>query len=110
VAIRVADGRLGAGTHRHQLTVLTRLLLSILRQRKNLISPTGNLKVRLMSMTLQTRPDLSLSAISIKDSAFETVPLFSDELVAILPPNWGICRGCPHFGPPLILATRVHTA
>ena len=57
-----------------------------------------------MSMTLQmlrtNTPDLSLSAISIKDSAFETVPLFSDELVAILPPNWGICRGCLHFGAP----------
>jgi hypothetical protein len=36
---RRADEWLGAGTHRHQLTVLTRLLLSILRQRKNLISP-----------------------------------------------------------------------
>ena len=64
-----------------------------------------NLKVRLMSMFLQmlrtNTPHLSLSAISIKDSAFETVPLFSDELVAILSPNWGICRGCPHFGAPL---------
>jgi hypothetical protein len=60
-----------------------------------------NLKVRLMSMTLQmlrtNTPDLSPSAISIKDSAFETVPLFSRHSAAKL----GDMQGVPALRCPL---------
>src|SRR5689334_6172325 len=48
-----------------------------------------NLKAGLTATTLQLLKanalDLGLCAIPVEDPAFETVPLFKDELVAILP-------------------------
>src|SRR5262249_59821824 len=51
------------------------------------------LKAGLSTTTLQMLKtnalDLGLCALPIEDPAFETVPLFKDELVAILPPALG---------------------
>jgi DNA-binding transcriptional LysR family regulator len=72
-------GRVRIGT---SMTILMYLLPPILRQ-------LVNLKAGLTATTLQLLKanalDLGLCAIPVEDPAFETVPLFKDELVAILP-------------------------
>jgi DNA-binding transcriptional LysR family regulator len=72
------------------MTVLMYLLPPILRQLKTDHPQLEiNLKAGLTATTLQMLKtnalDLGLCAIPIEDPAFETVPLFKDELVAILP-------------------------
>src|SRR5262245_2863784 len=72
------------------MTVLMYLLPPILRQLKTDHPQLEiNLKAGLTTTTLQMLKtnalDLGLCALPIEDPAFETVPLFKDELVAILP-------------------------
>lgn len=91
---RFADGwleRVRIGT---SMTVLMYLLPPILRQLKTAHPQLEiRLKAGLTTTTLQMLKmnalDLGLCAIPIEDPAFETVPLFRDELVAILPANVG---------------------
>jgi len=74
------------------MTVLMYLLPPILRQLKTEHPQLEiNLKAGLTSTTLQMLKanglDLGLCALPIDDPAFETVDLFDDELMAILPAN-----------------------
>jgi DNA-binding transcriptional LysR family regulator len=94
VAMRsFSDGWLGRVRIGTSMTVLMYLLPPILRQLK-IEHPQLeiNLKANLTSDTLRMLKtnalDLGLCAIPIEDSAFETVPLFEDELIAILPATW----------------------
>ena len=91
---RFANGwleRVRIGT---SMTMLMYLLPPILRQLKTAHPQLEiRLKAGLTTTTLQMLKmnalDLGLCAIPIEDPAFETVPLFRDELVAILPANVG---------------------
>jgi DNA-binding transcriptional LysR family regulator len=91
---RFADGWLGRVRIGTSMTVLMYLLPPILRQLKTEHPQLEiNLKAGLTATTLQMLKtnalDLGLCALPIDDPAFEAVPLFSDELVAILPANRG---------------------
>ena len=84
-------GRVRVGT---SMTVLMYLLPPILRKLKTDHPKLEiNLKAGLTATTLEMLKtnalDLGLCAIPIEDPAFETVPLFKDELVAILPTGLG---------------------
>lgn len=91
---RFGDGWLGRVRIGTSMTVLMYLLPPILRQLKTDYPQLEiNLKAGLTTMTLQMLKtnslDLGLCALPIEDTAFETVPLFKDELVAILPAELG---------------------
>ena len=88
------DGWLGRVRIGTSMTVLMYLLPPILRQLKtDHPQPELSLKGGLTATTLQMIKtnvlDLGLCATPIEDPAFETIPLFRDELVAILPANQG---------------------
>ena len=87
---RFGDGWLGRVRVGTSMTVLMYVLPPILRQLKTDHPQLEiNLKAGLTTTTLQMLKtnalDLGLCALPIEDPAFETVPLFNDELVAILP-------------------------
>src|SRR6266404_7334648 len=91
---RFGDGWLGRVRVGTSMTVLMYLLPPILRQLKTDHPQLEiNLKAGLTATTLQMLKanalDLGLCALPIEDPAFETVPLFKDELVAILPGELG---------------------
>src|SRR5262249_38593157 len=91
---RFGDGWLGRVRVGTSMTVLMYLLPPILRQLKTDHPQLEiNLKADLTTTTLQMLKtnalDLGLCALPIEDPAFETVPLFKDELVAILPAAFG---------------------
>jgi DNA-binding transcriptional LysR family regulator len=91
---RFGDGWLGRVRVGTSMTVLMYVLPPILRQLKNDHPQLEiNLKAGLTTTTLQMLKtnalDLGLCALPIDDPAFETVPLFNDELVAILPAALG---------------------
>jgi DNA-binding transcriptional LysR family regulator len=91
---RFGDGWLGRVRVGTSMTLLMYLLPPILRQLKTDHPQLEiNLKAGLTATTLQMLKtnalDLGLCAIPIEDPAFETVPLFKDELVAILPAKTG---------------------
>jgi DNA-binding transcriptional LysR family regulator len=84
------DGWLGQVRVGTSMTALMYLLPPILRKLKTDYPQLEiNLKAGLTATTLQMLKtnalDLGICAIPIADPAFETVPLFEDELVAILP-------------------------
>src|SRR5262245_4411168 len=89
---RFADGWLGRVRIGTSMTLLMYLLPPILRQLKTdhpqlEISLKAGLTATTLQMLKANTLDLGLCAIPIEDPAFETVPLFRDELVAILPAN-----------------------
>src|SRR5262245_52600291 len=89
---RFGDGWLGRVRVGTSMTVLMYLLPPVLRQLKTKHPQLEiNLKTALTATTLQMLKtnalDLGLCALPIEDPAFETVALFKDELVAILPAN-----------------------
>jgi DNA-binding transcriptional LysR family regulator len=91
---RFDDGWLGQVRVGTSMTVLMYLLPPILRKLKTDHPRLEiNLKAGLTAATLQMLKtnalDLGLCALPIEDPAFETVPLFKDELVAILPADLG---------------------
>jgi DNA-binding transcriptional LysR family regulator len=91
---RFDDGWLGRVRVGTSMTVLMYLLPPILRKLKTDHPRLEiNLKAGLTAATLQMLKtnalDLGLCALPIEDPAFETVPLFKDELVAILPSDLG---------------------
>jgi DNA-binding transcriptional LysR family regulator len=91
---RFDDGWLGRVRVGTSMTVLMYLLPPILRKLKTDHPRLEiNLKAGLTAATLQMLKtnalDLGLCALPIEDPAFETVPLFKDELVAILPADFG---------------------
>jgi DNA-binding transcriptional LysR family regulator len=91
---RFGDGWLGRVRVGTSMTVLMYLLPPILRRLKTDHPQLEiNLKAGLTTTTLQMLKtnalDLGLCALPIGDPAFETVPLFNDELVAILPAALG---------------------
>ena len=91
---RFGDGWLGRVRVGTSMTVLMYALPPILRQLKTDHPQLEiNLKAGLTTTTLQMLKtnalDLGLCALPIEDPAFETVPLFNDELVAILPAALG---------------------
>ena len=90
---RFGDGWLGRVRVGTSMTVLMYLLPPILRQLKTDHPQLEiNLKTGLTATTLQMLKtnalDLGLCAMPIEDPAFETIPLFNDDLVAILPVTW----------------------
>jgi DNA-binding transcriptional LysR family regulator len=91
---RFGDGWLGRVRVGTSMTLLMYLLPPILRQLKTDHPQLEiNLKAGFTTTTLQMLKtnalDLGLCALPIEDPAFETVPLFKDELVAILPAALG---------------------
>jgi DNA-binding transcriptional LysR family regulator len=87
---RFDDGWLGRVRVGTSMTVLMYLLPPILRKLKTDHPRLEiNLKAGLTAATLQMLKtnalDLGLCALPIEDPAFETIPLFKDELVAIVP-------------------------
>jgi DNA-binding transcriptional LysR family regulator len=91
---RFADGWLGRVRIGTSMTVLMYLLPPILQRLKTEHPQLEiNLKAGLTSNTLEMLKtnalDLGLCALPIEDPAFETTPLFKDELVAILPTSAG---------------------
>src|SRR3954453_7420850 len=91
---RFDDGWLGRVRVGTSMTVLMYLLPPILQKLKTDHPRLEiNLKAGLTAATLQMLKtnalDLGLCALPIEDPAFETVPLFKDELVAILPADLG---------------------
>jgi DNA-binding transcriptional LysR family regulator len=91
---RFGDGWLGRVRVGTSMTVLMYVLPPVLRQLKTDHPQLEiNLKAGLTTTTLQRLKtnalDLGLCALPIQDPAFETVPLFKDELVAILPAALG---------------------
>jgi DNA-binding transcriptional LysR family regulator len=89
---RFSDGGLGRVRVGTSMTVLMYLLPPILRKLKTEHPQLEiNIKAGLTATTLQMLKantlDLGLCAMPIADPAFETIPLFKDELVAILPPT-----------------------
>jgi len=91
---RFGDGWLGRVRVGTSMTVLMYVLPPILRQLKTDHPQLEiNLKAGLTTTTLQMLKtnalDLGLCALPIEDAAFKTVPLFNDELVAILPAALG---------------------
>ena len=91
---RFGDGWLGRVRVGTSMTLLMYVPPPILRQLKTDHPQLEiNLKTGLTTTTLQMLKinalDLGLCALPIEDPAFETVPLFNDELVAILPAALG---------------------
>jgi len=91
---RFGDGWLGRVRVGTSMTLLMYVLPPILRQLKTDHPQLEiNLKTGLTTTTLQLLKinalDLGLCALPIEDPAFETAPLFNDELVAILPAALG---------------------
>jgi DNA-binding transcriptional LysR family regulator len=91
---RFGDGWLGRVRVGTSMTVLMYVLPPILRQLKTEHPQLEiTLKAGLTTTTLQMLKtnalDLGLCALPIEDPVFETVPLFNDELVAILPAALG---------------------
>jgi len=91
---RFGDGWLGRVRVGTSMTVLMYVLPPILRQLKTDHPQLEiNLKAGLTTTTLQMLKtnalDLGLCALPIEDPAFKTVPLFNNELVAILPAALG---------------------
>src|SRR5262252_5021976 len=91
---RFGDGWLGRVRVGTSMTLLMYVLPPILQQLKTDHPQLEiNLKAGLSTTTLQMLKtnalDLGLCALPIEDPAFETVPLFKDELVAILPAELG---------------------
>src|SRR5215470_10864167 len=91
---RFGDGSLGRVRVGTSMTVLMYLLPPILRQLKTdhpqlEISLKAGLTATTLQMLKTNALDLGLCALPIEDPAFETVPLFKDELVAILPAALG---------------------
>jgi DNA-binding transcriptional LysR family regulator len=91
---RFGDGWLGRVRVGTSMTLLMYVLPPILRQLKTDHPQLEiNLKTGLTTTTLQMLKinalDLGLCALPVEDPAFETVPLFNDELVAILPAALG---------------------
>jgi DNA-binding transcriptional LysR family regulator len=89
---RFSDGWLGRVRIGTSMTVLTYVLPPILQQLKTKHPQLElNLKAGLTATTLQMLKtndlDLGLCALPIEDPAFDTTPLFDDELFAILPAN-----------------------
>src|SRR6266480_762806 len=87
---RFTDGWLGRVRIGTSMTVLMYVLPPLLRQLKNDHPQLEiNLKAGLTATTLrllkENALDLGLCAMPIADPAFETVPLFADELVAVMP-------------------------
>jgi DNA-binding transcriptional LysR family regulator len=115
---RYAEGWLGRVRIGTSMTVLMYLLPPILRELKGAYPHLEiSLKAGLTSTTLQllktNELDLGLCAMPIEDPAFETISLFRDELVAILPTTLGPLpkKVTPAFlcGCPLILGNE-HSA
>ena len=91
---RFGDGWLGRVRVGTSMTVLMYVLPPVLRQLKTDHPQLEiNLKAGLTTTTLQMLKtnalDLGLCGLPIEDPAFETVPLFNDELVAIMPAALG---------------------
>src|SRR6476646_2459410 len=91
---RFDDGWLGRVRIGTSMTILMYLLPPILRQLKTDHPQLEmELKAGLTSSTLQmlrsNALDLGLCALPIDDPAFEVVPLFHDELVALVPAAFG---------------------
>jgi DNA-binding transcriptional LysR family regulator len=91
---RFGDGWLGRVRVGTSMTLLMYVLPPILRRLKTDHPQLEiNLKTGLTTTTLQLLKinalDLGLCALPIEDPAFETAPLFNDELVAILPAALG---------------------
>ena len=91
---RFGDGWLGRVRVGTSMTLLMYVLPPILRQLKTDHPQLEiNLKTGLTTTTLQMLKtnalDLGLCALPIEDPAFKTVPLFNNELVAILPAALG---------------------
>jgi DNA-binding transcriptional LysR family regulator len=91
---RFGDGWLGRVRVGTSMTVLMYVLPPILRQLKTKhpqleISLKAGLTTTALQMLKTNALDLGLCALPIEDPAFETVPLFNDELVAILPAALG---------------------
>jgi DNA-binding transcriptional LysR family regulator len=91
---RFADGWLGRVRIGTSMTMLMYALPPILRQLKTDHPQLEiNLKAGLTATTLQMLKanalDLGLCAFPIEDPAFETISLFKDDLVAILPASLG---------------------
>ena len=87
---RFVDGSLGRVRIGTSMTVLIYLLPPILRRLKAdhpqlEINLKGGLTSTTLSMLRTNTLDLGLCALPIDDPAFDVVPLFNDELVAILP-------------------------
>jgi DNA-binding transcriptional LysR family regulator len=87
---RFTDGWLGRVRIGTSMTVLMYVLPPLLRQLKTDHPQLEiNLKAGLTATTLrllkENALDLGLCAMPIADPAFETVPLFADELVAVMP-------------------------
>ncbi|MEA3021246.1 MAG: hypothetical protein QOK01_98, partial [Alphaproteobacteria bacterium] len=87
---RFLDGSLGRVRIGTSMTVLIYLLPPILRQLKAdhpqlEINLKGGLTSTTLRMLRTNTLDLGLCALPIDDPAFDVVPLFDDELVAILP-------------------------
>jgi DNA-binding transcriptional LysR family regulator len=105
---RFSDGWLGRVRIGTSMTVLMYSLPPILRKLKTDHPQLEiNLKAGLTATTLQMLKtnvlDLGLCALPIEDPAFETIPLFKDELVAILPAVLGHIppKGDPGFSIPV---------
>src|SRR5215467_7919458 len=91
---RFGDGSLGRVRVGTSMTVLMYVLPPILRQLKTdhpqlEISLKAGLTTTTLQMLKTNALDLGLCALPIEDPAFDTVPLFNDELVAILPAALG---------------------
>jgi len=91
---RFGDGWLGRVRVGTSMTVLMYVLPPILRQLKTEhpqleISLKAGLTTTTLQMLKTNALDLGLCALPIEDPAFDTVPLFNDELVAILPAALG---------------------
>jgi DNA-binding transcriptional LysR family regulator len=91
---KFADGWLGRVRIGTSMTVLMYVLPSILRKLKTKYPQLEiSLKAGLTTATLQSLKsgalDLGLCALPIEDSGFDIVPLFADELIAILPEALG---------------------
>ena len=91
---RFGDGWLGRVRVGTSMTVLMYVLPPILRQLKTdhpqlEISLKAGLTTTTLQMLKTNALDLGVCALPIEDPAFETVPLFNDELVAILPAALG---------------------
>jgi len=91
---RFGDGWLGRVRVGTSMTVLMYVLPPILRQLKTdhpqlEISLKAGLTTTTLQMLKTNALDLGLCALPIEDPAFETVQLFNDELVAILPAALG---------------------
>ena len=87
---KFTDGWLGRVRIGTSMTVLMYMLPPLLRKLKTEhpqleINLKAGLTVATLAMLKSNALDLGLCAMPVEDQAFETVPLLTDELVAILP-------------------------